>query len=252
MNIELWRLYGVGDCGATALHTNVAVHEKNRYKSKIAILDNAHLKVQTLCYFMLKPDLPNRDKITFVWDYAVLFSACYSSWLILVNSAETSSSSSHHHLSLNCEGHWGTPVFFIFPVLLCPLGPAKLQACPFPDVVFPPLPQSALCSSPFHCALQDGFGQTWWMEDMTIPLQSASLCDGQEVFMWSSCLLDLGTDFLITILSMRKSERRGRKELKPNFLKKCKNTWFSHEQSQIISYTHNQQRLYCEIKKCSL
>ena len=27
--------------------------------------------------------------------------------------------------------------------------------CPFPDVVFPPLPLSALSSSPFHCALQD-------------------------------------------------------------------------------------------------
>ena len=33
------------------------------------------------------------------------------------------------------------------------------------------------------------------MGDMTIPLQFASLYDGQEVFMWSDCLLDLGTDF---------------------------------------------------------
>ena len=47
-------------------------------------------------------------------------------------------------------------------VLLCPLGPGELQACPFPDVIFPPLFLSALSSSPFHCALQDGFGQTWW------------------------------------------------------------------------------------------
>ena len=31
---------------------------------------------------------------------------------------------------------------------------------------------------------------------MTIALQSASLYEYQEVFMWSSCLLDLGTDFL--------------------------------------------------------
>ena len=54
-----------------------------------------------------------------------------------------------------------------FPALHCPLGLAKLQACPYPDVVFPPLPLSALSSSPFHCALQDGFGQTWW----TFPLQ---------------------------------------------------------------------------------
>ena len=68
-----------------------------------------------------------------------------------------------------------------FSVLRCPLGPAELQACPFPDVVFPPLPLSALSSSPFHCALQDGFDQTWWTGDMTIPLQFASLYNHQEV-----------------------------------------------------------------------
>ena len=34
------------------------------------------------------------------------------------------------------------------------------------------------------------------MGDMTIPLQFASPYNGQEVFMWSDCLLDLGTDFL--------------------------------------------------------
>ena len=47
-----------------------------------------------------------------------------------------------------------------FTVLRCSLGRGELQACPFPDVVFPPLPLSALPSSPFHCILQDGFGQT--------------------------------------------------------------------------------------------
>ena len=88
------------------------------------------------------------------------------------------------------------PVSSIFPVLHCPLGLCKLQACPFPDVVFPPLPLSALSSSPFHCALQDGFGQTWWNGDTTIPLQFASLYDGQ-VFVWSNCLLDLGMDLLV-------------------------------------------------------
>ena len=68
----------------------------------------------------------------------------------------------HHHLSRN-EGRWGTTDDFatsflhFFPVLHCPLGLGELQACPFPDVVFPPLPLSALSSSPFHCALQDGF-----------------------------------------------------------------------------------------------
>ena len=35
------------------------------------------------------------------------------------------------------------------------------------------------------------------MGDMTMPLQLASLYDGQEGFMWSKCLLDLGMDFLV-------------------------------------------------------
>ena len=48
----------------------------------------------------------------------------------------------------------------IFPVLRCPLGLAELQARPFPDIVFLPLILSTLSSFPFHCALQDGFGQT--------------------------------------------------------------------------------------------
>ena len=87
------------------------------------------------------------------------------------------------------------PPFFL--VLHCPLGLGELQACPVPNVVFPPLPLSAFSSSPFHCALQDGFGQTWWTEDMAIPLQFASLYGGQGVFVWSNCLLDLGKDFLV-------------------------------------------------------
>ena len=67
------------------------------------------------------------------------------------------------------------PVFSISPALHCPLGLTELQACPFPDV--------ALSSSPFHCALQDGFGQTWWTGNMTIPLQFASL---YKIFTFSS------------------------------------------------------------------
>ena len=76
-----------------------------------------------------------------------------------------------------------------------PSGTCELQACSFPGVVFPPPPLSALSSSPSHCTLQDGFGQTWWTGDMTIPLQIASLYGSQEVFVWSDCLLDLGTEF---------------------------------------------------------
>ena len=99
-------------------------------------------------------------------------------------------------LCLNLGGRWGTTDdfatislhFALFSTALWDL--ANLQACPFPDVVFRPLLLSVLSSSPFHCALQDGFGQTWWTEDMSIPLQFASFYDGQEVFVWSSCPLD--------------------------------------------------------------
>ena len=51
----------------------------------------------------------------------------------------------HHHQSLIREGRWGstdafaTSFLLFFPVLHCPLGLSELQACPFPDVVFPPL-----------------------------------------------------------------------------------------------------------------
>ena len=33
---------------------------------------------------------------------------------------------------------------------------------------------------------------------MSIPFQYVSLYFGQEVFVWSDCLLDLGTDFLVS------------------------------------------------------
>ena len=70
------------------------------------------------------------------------------------------------HLSLNREDRWGTTDDFATSVLHFSLFSTALwdlansEACPFHDVVFPPLPLSALSSSPFHCALQDGFGQT--------------------------------------------------------------------------------------------
>ena len=93
--------------------------------------------------------------------------------------------------------HWWLhnqfPPFFCSPL---PSGTWGTQTCTFPYVVFPSFPLSALSSFPFHCALQDGFSQTWWTGDLSIPRQFASLYDGQ-VFVWSDCLLDLGTNFLI-------------------------------------------------------
>ena len=71
------------------IYTHVTVLEKTRYKSKIAILDNVHLKVQTLCYFMLKSGWLDGDKITSVGNNAVLFSAFCSSRFILISYADT-------------------------------------------------------------------------------------------------------------------------------------------------------------------
>ena len=72
----------------------------------------------------------------------------------------------HHHQSLNREGRWGTTDDFATSFLHFSLFSTALWDFPnsrpvhFPDVVFLPLPLSALSSYPFHCALQNGFGKT--------------------------------------------------------------------------------------------
>ena len=108
----------------------------------------------------------------------------------------------HHHLFLNREGRWGTKdnfatSFLRFPCPPLPSGTWRTQGLSISwCCLLASLSLSALSSFPFHYALQDGFDQTWWTENMTIPLQCASLYDRQEVFVWSDNLLDLGTDFL--------------------------------------------------------
>ena len=73
----------------------------------------------------------------------------------------------HHHLSLNREGRLDTTNdfatsflhFLLFSTALWDSANSR-PVHSFPDVVFSPPPLSASSSSPFHCALQDGFGQT--------------------------------------------------------------------------------------------
>ena len=60
--------------------------------------------------------------------------------------------------------------------------------------LFPCLP---CLLTPFTVPCRMVFGHTWWTRDMSIPIQFASLYDGEQVYVWSDCLLDLGTDFLV-------------------------------------------------------
>ena len=88
------------------------------------------------------------------------------------------------------------PVFSVFPCSPLPTGTCRTPGLSISWCCLPT--SSSVCLVfPFHCALQDGFGETWWMGDMTIPLQFASLYDRHEIFVWSNCLLDLGTDVLV-------------------------------------------------------
>ena len=48
---------------------------------------------------------------------------------------------------------------------------------------------------------------------MTIPQQFASHYNGQEVFLWSDCLLDFGTDFLVDNMDVIVAAETGRLEV---------------------------------------
>ena len=56
---------------------------------------------------------------------------------------------------------------------------------------------------------------------MTTPLQLASLYDGQEVFVWSDCLLDRGTERAKSVL-LRRISLKIRKKKKKRKKKKIK------------------------------
>ena len=67
------------------------------------------------------------------------------------------------------------PVSSIFPCSPLPSGTWKTPGLSISRMLSSHLFLCLLSSSGFHCALRDGFCQTLWMGDMTIPLQFASL-----------------------------------------------------------------------------
>ena len=106
------------------------------------------------------------------------------------------------HVSLNRKGRWGTTDDFVTSFLHFPLFSTALW-----DLAnFRPVHSLMLSSHLFLCLpcllppftvpckvvlARPGERKTW------LPSQFASLYDGQEVFMWSDYLLDLGTDFIV-------------------------------------------------------
>ena len=92
-------------------------------------------------------------------------------------------------------GRLGTTDYFItgflhfFSILHCPLGLGEFQACPFPDVSLPISSSLYLVIFPlFTVPCKMVLAGPNERGDMSLPLQFASLYDGQEVFVWSDCL----------------------------------------------------------------
>ena len=109
----------------------------------------------------------------------------------------------HLHLSLSSGDRWGSADDFTTRFLHFSLSSTALWDLANSRPVHSPMLSfhlfflSVLSSSLFHCALRDGFGQTRWTGDMSVPLHFASAYDGQEVFVWSDCLLYLGMNSLV-------------------------------------------------------
>ena len=109
----------------------------------------------------------------------------------------------HHHQSLNREGRWGTTDAFATSFLHSPLFSAALWDLPNSRPVHSLMLSSHLflCPPcllpPFTVPCKMVLARPDERENMTIPLQFASLYDRQEIFVWSNCLLDFGTNFLV-------------------------------------------------------
>ena len=99
----------------------------------------------------------------------------------------------HHHQSFNREGRCGTTDDFATSFLHFSLFSTAFWDLRTPGLSLPwccLLTFSSVCLVffPFHCALRDGFGQTWWTGNMTIPLQ---LFQPQYIFFCLSSKGDL-------------------------------------------------------------
>ena len=101
-----------------------------------------------------------------------------------------------------------TLIFITLIIIIIIIYPLTTKIVGAPQMILQPVSSIFLCSPPpFGSWRTQGLSISLMLSshlflclprgDMTIPLQFVSLYDGQEVFVWSDCLLDLDTDFLV-------------------------------------------------------
>ena len=111
----------------------------------------------------------------------------------------------HHHLSLNLVGRWGTTDDFATSFLHLPcswLPSGTWQTLGLSNTWCSLPTSSSVCLVFFLLSLCLA---RWFRphimngrhDHTTAVCISLQCCNGQEVFVWSNCLLDLGTDFLV-------------------------------------------------------
>ena len=109
----------------------------------------------------------------------------------------------HHHLSLYCEGRWGTTDDFTASFLHFSLFSTALWDMANFRPVHSPMLSSHLffclpcLLPPFTVPCKVVLARPGKWETCPYHFSFASLYNGQEVFVWSTYLLDLSSDFLV-------------------------------------------------------
>ena len=132
----------------------------------------------------------------------VLINVCNSNVLFIIFLKTIHHHHHHHHLFFNHKGCWGTIDDFATSFLRFSLFSIALW-----DLVNP-RPHFLMLSShlflclpcllpPFIVPCKMVLARPDERETRPYHCSFVSLYDGQEVFVWADCLLDLGTDFLV-------------------------------------------------------
>ena len=154
--------------------------------------------VAVVCFVLVCPSSTLPSPIPSSWNRtdSITYNHCCSSY-------KKKALHLHHHPFLNREGRCDTTDSFTTSFLHYSLFSTALWNLAKSRSVHSLITSSYLFFSlpcllpPFTVPCRMVFGQTWRTWNMSILLQFASLYDGQDVFVWSDCLLELGTDFIV-------------------------------------------------------